>query len=113
RRKILEDPLARGVRMDIAFRIPPAHTPDWYAMSVVSQILAGGQSSRLYQKLVREKQVTGAPSTSAQEVPGTSFFSIGFSIQGGKTPGEAEALTLFELEKLKNEFVSDAELEEV
>src|SRR5215471_7082991 len=31
RRRTLEDPLARGIRLDIAFRIPPAHTPDWYA----------------------------------------------------------------------------------
>jgi predicted Zn-dependent peptidase len=113
RRKTVQDPLARGGRMDIAFRIPAAYTPDWYALFVASQILSGGQSSRLYETLVRDKKVAQGVSSAAQERPGPSYFSILLQLQSARTTGEAEALTYLELEKLKNTPVSDSEMEEV
>src|SRR6266567_4629805 len=57
RRKTIEDPLAQLARVDIAYKIPPGNTPDWYALAVLGEVLSNGQSSRLYQKLVRETQV--------------------------------------------------------
>jgi predicted Zn-dependent peptidase len=113
RRKTVQDPLARGGRMDIAFRIPAAYTPDWYALSVASQILSGGQSSRLYETLVRDKKVAQGVSSVPQERPGPSYFSISLQLQSSRTTGEAEALTYLELEKLKNTPVTDSELDEV
>jgi predicted Zn-dependent peptidase len=113
RRKNIQDPLARGGRMDIAFRIPAAYTPDWYALTVASQILSGGQSSRLYESLVRDKKVAQGVSTAPQERPGPSYFSISLQLQSARTTAEAEALTYLELERLKNTPVTDAELEEV
>jgi predicted Zn-dependent peptidase len=113
RRKTIQDPLARGGRMDIAFRIPAAYTPDWYALSVASQILSGGQSSRLYETLVRDKKVALGVSSAPQERPGPSYFSISLQPQSPRTTGEVEALTYLELEKLKNTPVTDSELNEV
>src|SRR5204863_147494 len=37
RRKILEDPLAQVARLDVAFKIPPGNTPDWYALYVLGE----------------------------------------------------------------------------
>ncbi len=41
----------------LAFRTPARLHPDFYAVDLLTDILAQGQSSRLYRRLVREKQV--------------------------------------------------------
>src|SRR2546428_3684750 len=48
RRKTLDDPLAQVARLDVSFKIPQGNTPEWYALYVLGEILATGQSSRLY-----------------------------------------------------------------
>src|SRR5258708_37591739 len=61
RRKTLEDAFARTPRIDIIFKVPPGNTPDNYALNVLGNILGSGQSSRLYQTLVKDKELaTGA-----------------------------------------------------
>src|ERR1035437_6985721 len=67
RRAKLEDPLARLTRIDIAYRSPPSGTPDARALNAAASILGGGgggfggrgggNNSRLYLKLVQEKEL--------------------------------------------------------
>ena len=57
RRTVVEDSFARLPRLDIVYKTVPANTPDWYALDMLGDILFGGTSSRLYQKLVKEKAV--------------------------------------------------------
>src|SRR4030095_12549778 len=60
RRASVDDMLARAPRVDIAFKAVPGNTADFYALQVLSAVLQSGQSSRLYQKMVKEKEmVTG------------------------------------------------------
>ena len=113
RRKTLEDPLAQVARLDIAFKIPPGNTPDWYTLYVLGEILSTGQSSRLYQSLVRDKQVVVQVNAGTFERPGPSLFLIDLFIAPGKDPKEVEKLVYEELEKVKNESVTDAELQKV
>jgi len=47
RRSTLEDPLSRLARVDIAWLTPPAGTPDFDALDVVSWVLSSGRSARL------------------------------------------------------------------
>jgi zinc protease len=47
RRRTTVDPLARLARVDIAFQIPAANTPDFQALQLLTHVLSGGQSSRL------------------------------------------------------------------
>ena len=61
RRKTLEDAFAQLPRIDIAYRIPDGLSADYYALRVLSQILGSGQSSRLYQRLVRDRNWLPAP----------------------------------------------------
>jgi zinc protease len=113
RRKILEDGLAQVARLDIAYKIPPGNTPDWYALYVLGEILSTGQSSRLYQTLVRDKQVAVQQGAGTFERRGPSMFLVDVFITPGKDPKEVEKLVLEELEKVKNEPVTDAELQKV
>jgi len=113
RRKTLEDPLAQVTRLDIAFKIPPGNTPDWYALYVLGEILATGQSSRLYQDLVRDKQVVVQANAGTFERRGPSIFLVDLFVAPGKDPKEVEKLVNEELERMKNAPVTDAELQKV
>ncbi len=113
RRKTLEDPLAQIPRVSMAWRIPAGNTPDWYAMYVLGEILSTGQSSRFYQKLVREKQVAVEEGAGPFERPGPTVFVVDLLVAPGKDPKEAEKLVYEELEKVKNEFVTDNELQKI
>ena len=55
RRAKIDDKLARVARVDIAYRIPNVSSDDARALAVGGMIVGGGESSRLYQALVKEK----------------------------------------------------------
>ena len=113
RRKTLQDPLAQLARVDIAWKIPPGNTPDWYALYVLGEILSTGQSSRFYQKLIKEKQVAVQADAGNFERRGPSLFLNILMVAPGNDPAEAEKLAYEEIERIKNEPVTDAELERV
>ena len=113
RRKTLEDPLAQLPRIDIAYKIPPGNTPDWYALAVLGEVLSGGQSSRLYQKMVRQTQVAQGVNAGAEESRGPSLFIATILVSPGKNPAEVEKLFYEELERVGKEPVTDAELEKL
>lgn len=113
RRKTLSDPHAQVARLDVAFKIPPGNTTDHYALYVLGEILSTGQSSRLYQSLVREKQVAVQVGAGTFERRGPSLFLVDVFITPGKDPKEIEKLVLEELQRVANESVTDAELQKV
>ena len=113
RRARVEDAFARTPRLDIVYKMPQGNTPDYYALTLLGQILAGGQSSRLYQKLVKEREVAEAIGGGAQERRGPSLFSFVVLPQPGKDLSEIEKMVYEEVERVKNEPVADWELEKV
>jgi zinc protease len=113
RRKTLEDAFAQAARLDVIYKIPPGNTPDWYALSVMGQILGAGDSSRLYQKLVKEKELVANVGGGAQQRRGPSLQSVAATIRPGKDAAEVEKIIYEEIERLKNEPVADWELEKV
>ncbi len=111
RRFTVEDPLARLPMIQMAWKGIIANTPDSYAMQVLANVLSTGQSSRLYQKLVKEKelvaQVSGGPNLNR----GTGYFSIRAIAAPGKKLEDVEAAIVEELERLKKEPIADWELD--
>jgi predicted Zn-dependent peptidase len=110
RRKTLEDAFAQLTRVDIAYKIPPTNTPDWYAMDMLADILGGGQSSVINQKLVREKEVAVNAASYASQSRGTCLLQFFVLVRPGKTSEEAEKLIYEEIEKAKTQPFSDAEI---
>ena len=53
RQDTVTDQFARLPAFRIGWKIPARRTPDFYALQFASQILMGGQSSRLYRRLVK------------------------------------------------------------
>ncbi len=123
RRAKVEDPLARLTRVDIAYRIPEAGSADARALGVAASILGGGgggfgrggrggglNDSRLYQKLVVEKEVASQVSCSTDRRAGPGMLHISATIRPGKTPEEVEGLISEEIARLLSEPVTDREL---
>jgi zinc protease len=57
RRATESDKLAKVPALAIGYRMPPRHSPDALTSAVTGELLHNGQASRLYQALVKEKQV--------------------------------------------------------
>ncbi len=57
RREIIYDPLARLPEIDMAYHIPPGNTAGKLCGSATGRILGQGESSRFYQRLVKDKQL--------------------------------------------------------
>jgi zinc protease len=91
RRTSLEDPLARLPRLDMVYKIPPEGSPDSDALSVLSTVLSGGRSSRLYESIVRQKQLSSGVNAGASQGRGPGLFRFTGTPLPGKTPAELEA----------------------
>jgi predicted Zn-dependent peptidase len=57
RREVVEDKNANTPGILWSYRIPPNRSPDHYALELAALLLADGESSRLYQKLVRDRAI--------------------------------------------------------
>jgi zinc protease len=90
RREVIYDPLARLPQIDIAYHIPPGNTPENYAGQQLATILGQGESSRLYQHLVKDKQLASKVSAYAESRIGTSQFSISANPRPGVAPEDLE-----------------------
>ncbi|HME06678.1 MAG TPA: insulinase family protein, partial [Bryobacteraceae bacterium] len=113
RRKTLEDKFAQSPRISVAFKVAPGNTPDWDAASLLSSVLTGGQSSRLYQTLVKDQEAAISVSSYVEESRGPSLFILTITARPGKDLGEIEKLVYAEISRLQNEPIADWELEKV
>ena len=111
RRERIEDKLARLTRVDIVYKIPPGNAPDMDALNVLSIILAGGESSRLYQKLVKDKEVAVSAGGGANERMGPGLYQLVLTIPAGKPAEDAQKLFDEEVARLQTELVTDKELQ--
>ena len=110
RRFTVEDPLARLPQIVIGYKGVEPNTPDAYAIQVLSQALAGGQSSRLYQKLVKEKELVSGISGFFFGVRGTGYYDITATVAPGKKIEDVEAAINEEIARLQREPIEDWEL---
>ncbi len=111
RRTKLDDKLARVARVDMAWRVPDSNNADARALAVAAMILGGGESGRLYQKLVKEKEVASTVFAGVDGRSGPSKLQIGAMVRPGKTPEEVEGLISEEIAKLLSEPVAPKELD--
>jgi zinc protease len=86
-------------------------SPDAAALQVLENLLAEGESSRLFRTLVYEQQIASSVSANAdlREQPG--LFDVYAVLNKGKKPEAAEKLLQQEIVKFQTQRVSMAELE--
>ena len=94
------------------YHAPNLKSPDSFALDLLSVVLAGGRSSRLYHELVYKKQLAHGIDANYNAV---SIDPAGFSISAQLLPGrdvvELEREIDRELEKVKSGLVSGKELQ--
>ena len=94
------------------YHTPNLESPDNYALDVLSVVLAGGRSSRLYHDLVYQKRLArsvGADYNGLAIDP--SVFSVTAQLMPGKDPAEIEREIDNLVEPLKSDLISDRELQ--
>ena len=111
RRTTVDDVLARAPRVDLAFKAVPGNTSDFYALQVLAAVLQGGQSSRLYQKLVKEKEMVTGVGGFMDEKRGVGAFYSNATLRQGVKTEDVEATIYEEIERLKKEPIADWELQ--
>ena len=95
----------------IAHLVPRDGHPDSYPLHMASKILSDGQSSRIYRKLVYETGLAVSAGGSANIIEHPNLFYAVAFVQPGRSPADAEAALIAELDRMKSEPVSDHELQ--
>lgn len=96
-----------------AYHIPAQGTDDAYALEMLSTVLTGGQSARMYKSLVDEQKIAYLVQAFpfAMEDPG---LYIMFGLANVGTPvNTLEAGMETEIEKVKNELISEKEFQKI
>src|ERR1700752_3380392 len=109
RRATVDDQLARVPRVDLAFRAVPGNTADFYALQVLAAVLQGGQSSRLYQKLVKEKEMVTSVNGFMAEKRGVGAFYTSATLRPGVKTDDIEAAIYAEMQRMQTEPIADWE----
>jgi zinc protease len=95
----------------VAYHVTYDGHPDSYPLHIASKLLSDGQSSRIHQKLVYDTGIalTAFGGGNILEEPNL-FFAVAV-VQPGHTPAEAEKALVAELDRLRQEPVSDHEMQ--
>lgn len=97
----------------ITFHIPDFLDKDQVALSTISEILYSGKSSRLYKELVEKKRLVNQVYAYNMENIDPGLFIFLASCNPGVKAEDVEAELIKQIELLKKEKVSKAELEKV
>ena len=95
------------------WHIYPRMDDRYYATDLISDILSGGGSSRLFQSLVKEKQLLSNIDCYHFGSTDAGLMTIEGKLVKGVDIKVAEAAVLEELQKIQTEGISDLELEKV
>jgi zinc protease len=95
----------------VAYHITNDGNPDSYPLHIAAKVLSDGQTSRIYQKLVYEKQLAVAAFGSANLIEDPNLFYAVAIVQRGKSTQEVTDALIAELDRLKSEPISDHELQ--
>ena len=85
--------------------------PDAYPLHIASKVLSDGQSSRIYRSLVYDEQLAVSAFGQGTLIEDPNLFYAVAVVQPGRRPDEAAAALMEELERLKQEAISDEELQ--
>ena len=108
-----EDNFANTAQYTMAFPSAEMYNPDAYALTILSDILAGGKKSPMYNVLVKEKKLTSnvGAYNMAQLLAGT--FRISVNANPGVSLAEVEDAIFEAFERFESEGFTEKDLEKV
>jgi predicted Zn-dependent peptidase len=95
----------------LGYHIPPSRTPDHYALEMLAMVLGDGDSSRLYQTLVKRKEICQDVAVGTDDRRGPDLFSAWVVMASGHPPREAQAIVFAELESIAKKGATERELQ--
>jgi len=93
------------------YHMPADGTPDAYPLRLAAKILSEGDSSRIYRRLVYDKQIALQAESEGNFTEDPNLFFVFAVMNAGHSPAEGEADVEAELQRLKTEPVSARELD--
>jgi zinc protease len=95
----------------VAYHITYDGHPDAYPLHVASKVLSDGQSSRIYRKLVYDTGLALTAFGGANLIEHPNLFFAVAIVNPGQSPAVVEKTLIGELDRLKNEPISERELQ--
>ena len=95
----------------VAYHITFDGNPDSYPLHIAAKVLSDGQSSRIYKKLVYDTQMAVAAFGQANLIEDPNLFYAVAIVQPGNKTEDVAAALIAEIERLKNEPITDRELQ--
>jgi zinc protease len=93
------------------YHMPADGTADAYPLRLAAELLSEGESSRIYRRLVYEKQIALQVQCAGNFTEDPNLFFALAIMNAGHSPAEGESEVERELERLKTELVSPEELD--
>jgi len=107
----MTDPHAPLPAFHIAWHIPENRQPDHYALEMLGLILGDGESSRLYQELVKEDELCQEIFVGTDDRRGPDLFSVWAIMAQGQSAQDARARVYAQLESVAQSGVTERELQ--
>jgi zinc protease len=95
----------------VAYHITYDGHPDSYPLHIASKVLSDGESSRIYKSLVYEKGIAVSASGGGQLIEEPNLFLAVAVLQHAHTTAEAEQALIAEFDRLREEPISERELQ--
>lgn len=98
-------------KVQVGYRAPALRSPDYSALVVLSEILLGGRSSRVQQRLVHELELCNEARGGIAPFAEPGLFEVWLSMREGKSAAKGLAAFEAELRRTQREKVRPEELE--
>ena len=98
--------------VSMGFHAPKIFHEDMYALEMIAGILGTGQSSRLYQSLIQEKNIANRVDVELENFSDIGFFTLQLNLPAAQILN-AQMTVIKELETLKHVPVTEDELEKI
>ena len=99
------------VSIDVGYKAPSVASDDIWTLDILSNILSGGESSRLHQALVYEQQIALSAGASFRAGLEPGLFELYAEMKPGHTAEEGEKSLYAEIQRLASDGPSERELQ--
>ncbi|MEY4580427.1 MAG: hypothetical protein RL701_5130 [Pseudomonadota bacterium] len=113
RKDSMLDALAQLPAFHIDYHIPKDREPDHYPLELLAAVLGDGDSSRLYQKLVKKKEILQEISVETDGRRGPDLFSFWGVCAQGQSAEAARKLIFDEIAAIAQNGITPRELEKI
>ncbi len=97
----------------MAYHMPPQGTKDYYALSMLTTLLSGGESSRLTKRLVDKDKLALTVQSIPLSLENPGLFLVFAVTNFGKTPQQVEQVMQQEIDRVQKDLITDTEFTKI